>query len=59
MTEVYITHYTSSRSENQDGIESWNMSAKKAKWEFFKQNTAGGLDSIGDVTVDGASGEIS
>src|SRR5687768_10475948 len=25
MTEVYVTHYTSSRSENQDGIESWNM----------------------------------
>lgn len=58
MEEVYITHYTSSRSENQDGIESWNMSAKKAKWEFFKQNAQGGLEGIGDVTVDGATGEV-
>ena len=58
MNEVYITTYNSSRSENQDGIESWTMSAKKAKWEFKQQNAQGGLNTIGEVTVNNETGKV-
>ena len=58
MNEVYITSYSSSRVENQDGVESWTMSAKQAEWSFFKQNAQGGLDNIGKVKIDNETGKI-
>lgn len=59
MEQVYITSYSSSRPEGSVGYEGWSMAAAKAKWEFLKQNEQGGLEAIGDVTLDASSGEVS
>jgi type VI secretion system Hcp family effector len=58
MTEVYITGWNASRSENSTGYESFSMEAATAKWEYFAQDDKGILTSKGQAKYDQKTGVI-
>ncbi len=57
LTEVYITGWSGSRSEGSTGYESFSLEAATAKWEYFKQNAQGGLESVGTMKYDQKTGQ--